>query len=454
MSEILFGTDGYRGPANDSTETGINPTTFKRLAYEYVGLTNQRSNQQMIVIVGSDTRTSSPALREAVCGGAKTAGAEVWDMGIAPTPVIAWAAQNHYTNAIAITASHNPGEDNGFKPFDIGGVKPSGETLREIERRYFSATGLTYLPVALEQRRSGKPHLKSEYISHVVESIGGNDVLRGKKVIIDGANGAVYDLAPRVYQALGAEVITFSCNKNGAHINQNCGAAHLDGLKEFIKENPEIVKSPDYIGAFASDGDGDRVIGVDHLGRVIDGNYWMNRLSIGQLGIVGTIYTNTALQQAVTGRGIEFHECANGDHYVTTRLMELTARHGSGFTRGGEFTGHLIDLDHLSSGDGIYMGAWLAADLAAKDMSLADVYEELSLWPENMVNVRVSRAAERLATPAFQEFLSAEREQLGELGRIIVRPSGTEPLVRIWAESKIHDVKAITSRLAQVLQTV
>jgi len=451
MSEILFGTDGFRGKANDSTETGINPTTFYRLVREYVGLLAQRGSQQTIVAIGSDTRTSSPALRDAACAGAEEAGAEVWDMKVAPTPVIAWAAQNHYTNAVSITASHNPAEDNGIKLFDIGGIKPSSETHREVERLYFGAIGLPYLPFALQQRQVGQPHLKSEYIDHVVESIG-KGTLKGKKVIIDGGNGAVFDIAPRVYQALGAEVIPFSCSDNGAHINHNCGAAHLEGVIKFIKEHPEIVNSPDFIGAFASDGDGDRVMGVDRLGRVIDGNYWLNRLAIGQLGIVGTVYTNSALRQAVEERGIEFHECANGDHNVTSRLLELTASRGPGFTRGGEFTGHLIDLDHLSSGDGIYMGAWLAADLAARGMSLADVYEELSLWPENMINVRARGAAERLATPTFQEILNIERERLGNLGRIIVRVSGTEDLVRVWAEAKFEDVSAITSRLAQVLQ--
>jgi phosphoglucosamine mutase len=193
-------------------------------------------------------------------------------------------------------------------------------------------------------------------------------------------------------------------------------------------------------------------MGVDRLGRVIDGNYWMRRLAIGQLGIVGTVYTNSALREAVERDGVEFFYCPNGDSHVTAKLLELSDQRGPGYTRGGEFTGHLIDLDHLSNGDGLYMGAWMAAQAVAEHITLADIHDELVLWPEKMVNIHVDRAKERLENPSVKEAIQVEQEYLRTCGRLIVRASGTEPVVRIWAESRDEDVDAITGRITQILQ--
>jgi phosphoglucosamine mutase len=452
MSETLFGTDGYRGPVSNSAGTGINPGTFERLAYEYVRLIIEQNDESPIIIVGGDTRESGIALREAVTNGAAIAGAEVWCLGEAPTPVIARAAQEHWTHAIAVTASHNPGTDNGFKPFDIGGIKLKDGTLREIEKRYFSGNNQNSIRSHGRYIRKARPELKDEYIKDVVAKIGDNQTLADHIVVIDGANGAVFDMAPRLYQALGATVVKFECNNDGKRINLNCGAAHLDGVRDFVKDNPDLSNQPNFLGVFASDGDGDRVMGVDRLGRVIDGNYWMRRLAIGQLGIVGTVYTNSALREAVERDGVEFFYCPNGDSHVTAKLLELSDQRGPGYTRGGEFTGHLIDLDHLSNGDGLYMGAWMAAQAVAEHITLADIHDELVLWPEKMVNIHVNRAKERLENPSVKEAIQVEQEYLRTCGRLIVRASGTEPVVRIWAESRDEDVDAITGRITQILQ--
>ncbi len=453
MAEKLFGTDGYRGEADNSQETGINPATFKQLAYEFIDLVSEKTDQPPVVVVGSDTRESSPELRKAVCVGAAAAGALVWDVEVAPTPVIAWAAQKHWTYAISITASHNPGSDNGFKPFDLGGIKLNDETLRELETRYFTAKEKTSRQYRKTNRWIARTDLIDEYLEDTTIKLGGKDALNGKIIVVDGAEGAASDLAPKFYMALGAEVVKYACDGDGKNINNGCGAASLDGVKVFLKNNPKLTQSSNFLGVFASDGDGDRVMGVDQRGKIIDGNYWLNRLAIGQLGIVGTIYTNPALRRAVGEKGITFYECANGDHYVTARLLELTKVYGSGYSRGGEFTGHLIDLDHLSNGDGIYMGAWLAIQAAAEDISLADIHDELVLWPERMVNIRVDRAIEKIAEPRIQEIIDKEKAYLGDNGNIVVRPSGTQPLVRVYAVSKHENVEAITSRIANAIQS-
>ena len=272
-------------------------------------------------------------------------------------------------------------------------------------------------------------------------------------VIVDAGNGAVWYRAPQIYRRVGASVHEVACKNDGANINNGYGAAHLDGVRAFILANPEISQAENFIGAFASDGDGDRVMGVDRWGRVIDGNYWLWRLAIGQLGIVGTVYTNSGLREAVKAKGVEFYQCENGDSYVTAMLEELSLKLGEGYTRGGEFTGHLIDLKHLSSGDGLYMGAWLAAQLAAEGISLEDVFNGLTLWPAKMVNVKGDNVRTALDQQQFQEALTAEQEALGDNGRIIVRKSGTEPVVRVWAEAETADVNAVTQRLTEVLRT-
>ncbi|HEY1645024.1 MAG TPA: hypothetical protein VGF75_01390 [Candidatus Saccharimonadales bacterium] len=432
MAELAFGTDGYRGEANNSTLTGINPTTFEKLSYDFAGLMADVNNEaNPIVIVGRDTRDSGKALSEAVAIGSVGAGAEVWDIGIAPTPVIAWLAKAHGCSAVAITASHNPNSDNGFKPFISGGIKPGQEFIDELTRRYDAG----------EQPHPGylgkvynRSTLINLYLAHVVPELGGYGTLAGKTLVVDGANGAAYDLAPRLYRRLGAEVVEFACSSTGKLINENCGAAHLEGAKAFLKSRPGLTDSDNFLGLLSHDGDGDRVMALDANGQTIDGNYWLQHLAEDQEGIVGTEYTNTALRRVVQASGVQFHECPNGDSQVTAKLQEL------GLKRGGEFTGHLIDLEHLSSGDGLYMGAWLAVKAAQTGMSFMDIKNELELFPERMVNVSLrdgKPVVDVLSSSYVQEGIARARQLAEEDdGRLIVRVSGTEPIIRVWSEAK------------------
>lgn len=444
MAQSLFGTDGFRGPFNSSLEYGhVNAPTFHHIAAQYAAINQENDAGDRPYIVGSDTRPSSPVLHQAVVAGLLSAGAEVWDLGVAPTPVVAWAAKQHQAYALAITASHNPAADNGIKLFGAGGVKAASQTLAAVEAHY---QGTHIFKVGGQHFR--RPEIPEAYLQHITESLGGPDSLRGSSVVIDAANGAAYDLAPRLFEGLGASVMRFACSPDGQHINDNCGAAHLGGVTQFIQQRPDIAASPTFLGAFANDGDGDRVIGVDRRGHKVDGNHWLKQLALGQLGIVGTVYTNTALRQAVEQSGVAFYECANGDSHVTEKLRQLTAAHGPGFTRGGEFTGHLIDTTHIPSGDGLYMAGWLAVELARSGTALQDVYDSLNLWPERMESIRISQGTAPLDNPAVQETIAAAKDQLGNNGRLIVRASGTEPLIRVWGEAPD------AARLDQAMHTI
>jgi phosphoglucosamine mutase len=281
-----------------------------------------------------------------------------------------------------------------------------------------------------------------------VVKLGGKSALQNRLVVVDGANGAARELAPAIYRRLGAEVVEFACNPKGV-INKNCGAAHLEGLQNFLRERPELTGDARFLGAFANDGDADRVLGVDRSGRIVNGNHWMRHLAKEQDGIVGTTYTNSALREAVQADGVFFHECDNGDSQVTAKLQELD------LTRGGEFTGHLIDLNHIPSGDGLYMGAWLAVSLAGDHSTLSDVSDSISLWPESLRNVRVNGVDGRAlaGSDIVQTAIIEESARYQGAVRIVLRPSGTEPLVRIWTEAKQQEIaEAVAGRLTRTVQ--
>lgn len=451
MTARLFGTDGFRGPYDPTKTTGhINSITFEGLAFAYASIIADRDGAQPTFVVGGDTRTSTPELLHAVCRGAAAAGAEIWNVGVAPTPMIAWIAKIHGINAIAITASHNPDSDNGFKPFEKGGVKPTREILDEIEARYWHDGSSSKLLPQNVGRIVARPELAAAYLDGLINMLGNPNALQNKLIVLDGANGAVSTIAPNLYRRLGAEVVTISCDPEGT-INKNCGAAHLEGLRTFLAEHPELTGDPRFLGGFANDGDGDRVMGIDARGRVVNGNHWMRYLAKGQKGIVGTTYTNSALREAIEADGVTFHECDNGDSYVTAKLLEL------GLARGGEATGHLIDLSHIPSGDGIYMGGWLATTLADQKHTLSDAYDSLELWPELLKNVRVDGADGKTIARSdeIQKAIAEELERFPHAVRVILRPSGTEPLVRVWAEARQQDiVEAVVDRLSATVQTL
>jgi phosphoglucosamine mutase len=454
MAEALFGTDGFRDIANKSEVTGMNPATLGRLAHTYVCLEHERTGELPTFIVGSDTRVSSARLREAVAHGAALAGAEVWELGVAATPVIGKEATVNDVYAMIVTASHNPAQDNGLKIMARGGIKPVKEGMTELEERYYASLGREPKQIMPYYRRIYRPELIDDYVDRAVDFVGA-DALEGKSVIIDGANGSVWRTIERFYKRLGATVHGYALSNDGANINNGCGAAHLEGARQFIRDNPDISHEKNSLGTHVFDGDGDRFLALDAEGREINGDHVLNELSVGQVGIVATYYANPALREAVEARGVEFHECENGDSYVTAKLIQLTKERGAGFVIGGEKTGHIVQMGWTSTGDGQITGARVAAQGVAEGRTLAEVYDRLPMWPENMVNIRVDNAKGKLETARVKDTIAAVEAELGEDGRVIVRVSGTEAsLARVFAVTRPSgvDPKAVTARIAEAIR--
>lgn len=459
---VLAGTDGFRGEATDETGPGlVNPETFKDLTYALVDYQLENGNSGPVV-VGQDTRPSSTRLREAVIEGALKRGVEVWDVGIAPTPLIQFAAQRlGGLAAVAVTASHNPYTDNGWKGMP-GGEKPSKDVARSISDSYWDRVEQgDHLSTALRGTRIAKANLVGWYADAVVEDIEqafGERPLADSLIVVDGARGAGQTLTPAILERLGARVERYACDGKG-FINDGCGAANLEGLEQFLAERPEITSHPNFLGALANDGDADRLMGVGVLNDYgsrrfveINGNHSMYALAQGQPGIVGTEYTNSGMVNRLRDSGIGFEYCANGDVYVTQKLRELQGN-GQLWARGGEFSGHSVDLGWLSSGDGVHMAAWLAAYAAQKGVSLAELQQNLALWPEHAVNIEFGAGREGIKEDKdVQEAEASAIVELGPSGRVILRPSGTQDLVRVWGEGREQPrITRIVESLAELV---
>lgn len=464
----MGGTDGHRGRYAEGDEPGqINGPTFALLTYALLQEQLDRGVEGPVVI-GQDTRPSGETLRRAAISAAVELGCEVWDCGIAPTPMLQRIAQERNAMAaIAITASHNAWQDNGHKGMP-GSRKLSQSELRAVSDRYWSHvdSGLVipdYTNSNLVGNRSAEltEWYEEQVLASIREEFGGDTPLDGKRFVVDGAFGAAKSITPRILRELGATVDEFSCDDSGL-INEGCGAAKLKGLREFLASRPDITNDPNFVGAVANDGDGDRVMSIGVVPGEngvelveVNGNHAMWAQAQGEPGIVGTEYTNSGLVLALRGTGIGFEYCKNGDTYVTEALLKKQQA-GLPWTRGGEFTGHHIDTTWLSSGDGVRMAAWLAAHAVATGQTFGGMHKSLALWSEDKTEVHLQpgqNGNEIMQTPAVQEMIERLKEQLGDAGRIVVRASGTEPILRGWVETKdIHKAKKVSNHIASVLQ--
>lgn len=441
---LMGGTDGFRGAAQlDEAGPGkINEETFAALSAALAQYVRESGDSQPIV-VGMDTRPSGPRLKDAVIAGVQSQGLEAIDLGIAPTPLAQHTAElMGAAGTIVVTASHNEASDNGWKGM-IGARKPQRTEVAAISDRYWDLVDGGFRSISAEAAPQQHAESSEQYIMDVVrdvEAVFGERPLAGKLMVVDGAYGAGSEITPLVLRELGATIKEFACGPDGV-INKDSGAAHLEGLQSFLNHNPEITNDPCFLGAVANDGDADRVLGIGMLGgelQEISGNHMMWALAQDQPGIVGTLYTNSGLRDALDRKGVGFDECDNGDVHVT-HALHARQQAGDNWTRGGEFTGHLIDTDWLSSGDGIRMAAWFAAWTASRGMTFGDVYEELPLWHEVMKPVAVRNpkvAAAILAGSEYQFSMQELQEQYGDNVRMVVRASGTEPKIRIWSESR------------------
>ncbi len=430
---MQFGTDGVRGVALTELTTDF-AIQLGRAAARVLGTDGVSG-----VVVGGDTRESTEILDRALCEGFALEGLDVVRLGVAPTPQVAFEAQRRGAIGAVVSASHNPWTDNGIKLFARGGVKLADEVEGRIEAELAvlsaSAPSPSPSPSAGVQRGrivdASADH--DAYVAHVVGFLEGLD-LDGLRIVLDAANGAAHEIGPEVLRAAGADVIVVAAAPDGRNINDGCGATAPSLVADAVVAHGAEV-------GIALDGDADRLIAVDHTGRVVDGDHIIaitaNDLRArGELRhdtVVVTVMTNLGFRLAMRDAGVEVVETAVGDRYV------LEALAAGGFSLGGEQSGHVIFADHATTGDGILTAVALLDAVRRSGRPLAELASDaMTSLPQVLVNVRVARRMPDVAERLADEIAAAERD-FGETGRILVRASGTEPLVRVMVEAPTHD---------------
>ena len=440
MSRRYFGTDGIRG------RVGKAPMTvdfIMKLGWA-AGKVLIRSNRGQVVI-GKDTRISGYMFESALEAGLAAAGVDVMLLGPMPTPAIAYITQSQRASAgIVISASHNPYYDDGVKFFNGDGFKLPDATELEIE-------AMIEQPLEMvEPQQIGKAtrmeDAKGRYIEFCKSSIGFNTTLRGMKLVIDCANGATYHIAPAVFRELGAEVIEVGTEPNGLNINDKVGALHPQSMREHVLGNRADM-------GIAFDGDGDRVMMMDANGDVKNGDQLLyiiarSRQAKGQLegGVVGTLMSNLGFEHALEAFDIPFERAAVGDRHVMEKLVQ------NGWVLGGEASGHIICLDKTTTGDGIIAALQVLDALIAAGQTLAEACLDMPIYPQTMINVPISKPVDLQQCAPVRDAVALAESELANSGRVLLRPSGTEPLIRVMVEGRDEgQVNDLASRLAQTV---
>ncbi|MFS1562313.1 MAG: phosphoglucosamine mutase [Candidatus Arsenophonus phytopathogenicus] len=438
-----FGTDGIRGKVG---ENPITPDFVLKLGWAAGKVLARHGSRK--IIIGKDTRISGYMLESSLEAGLAAAGVSAAFTGPMPTPAIAYLTRTFRAEAgIVISASHNPYYDNGIKFFSIDGTKLPDDVEEAIEAEMEKP--LTCVESAELGRASRIVDAAGRYIEYCKGTFPSNQSLSGLKIVLDCANGATYHIAPNVLTELGAEVIAIGCEPNGLNINEGCGAADVTLLKK------RVVTEKADIG-LAFDGDGDRVIMVDHRGNRIDGDQILyiiarDALRQGQLhgGVVGTLMSNMGLELALQQLDIPFIRAKVGDRYVLEKLQE------QGWRLGAENSGHIILLDKTTTGDGIIAGLQVLSAMLRNNMSLYDLCCEIKLMPQVLINVRFSGNHNPLATEEVLNMVNQVEKELAGRGRVLLRKSGTEPLIRIMVEGENEkQVTAMANCIAEVVKQV
>jgi phosphoglucosamine mutase len=407
------------------------------------------SGQRPKIIIGKDTRVSGDMLEAALAAGITSIGVDVVRLGIIPTPGVAYLCRRLQPQAgVMISASHNPVEDNGIKFFDPDGFKLTDEIEDRIEKIYREQLADLEYPVGIGVGRISDSYESiNQYEEYLVSSISVS--LKGLRVVVDCGYGAAYNLAPKVLQRLGAEVIALHDMNDGSRINVKCGSTHTGILQK------EVAASGAHIG-IAHDGDADRVIAVDEKGHVVDGDQiiticGLDLLHQGELRnqkVAVTVYSNLGLIQAFKKNQADVIVTANGDRYVLEALKEHD------LILGGEQSGHIIFLEKNSTGDGIMTALQLIAVLARTKESLSVLASQMERFPQVLENVRVSKKEGWDVNPRIKEAVNKAERELGEEGRVFVRASGTESLIRVMAEGPDEVIlKQLVAKIVEVIQT-
>ena len=421
---VRFGTDGVRGRAN----VDLTPEVALALGRALVTVLHEEGEKRPSILVGRDPRWSGDMLEAAMIAGITSAGGDAVSVGVLPTPGVAYLTGRSTAGAgVMLSASHNPVGDNGIKFFGPDGFKLSDDEEARIAELY--ASGSPRRPDSTRiGRRLADPAAIARYVEHLASSV---DVdLVGMRVVVDGANGAASNVAPQVYRQLGAEVVTIHCSPDGATINDRCGSTHPEVVRQAV-----LTDGADL--GVAHDGDADRLVAVDHTGGIVDGDVLLailarqahlnGRLADGT--VVTTVMTNLGFHHAMGALGIDVLTTPVGDRYVLETMRER------GLNLGGEQSGHLIDLDHATTGDGVLAALQILRIMRTTGSSLAELATVMQRLPQVLVNVTDVDRDALAGSARVAEAIAAAEQRLGDTGRVLVRPSGTEPLVRVMVEA-------------------
>ena len=434
----LFGTDGVRGLANRDLTAEL-ALDLAVAAAHILGESGEFKGHRPKAIVGQDSRASGEFLEAAVVAGLASAGVDVYKVGVLPTPAIAHlVGESGADLGVMISASHNPAPDNGIKFFSRGGGKLDDKLEAAIEARlnehWERPTGKDVGRVISDESAAER------YAYHLLSSL--KTPLRGLKVVVDCANGASSEIAPEVYARAGAEVIAISNKPNGWNINENCGSTHLENLIDAVKREKADI-------GIAHDGDADRALAIDASGNVIDGDFIMAILATHWKvsTVVGTVMSNLGFVKALNELGIKVEKTQVGDRYVLENML------ANGHKLGGEQSGHIILKEFANTGDGVLTALHLMQVMAETGKSLEALAQVMVRFPQVLVNVKDVDKSKLNSSPAIARAISDHENALGDSGRILVRSSGTEALVRVMVEAEsVDSATKIANEIAELVR--
>lgn len=437
-----FGTDGIRGRVGDGA---ITPDFVLKLGWAVGRVLAKEQNSR--VLIGKDTRISGYMFESALQAGLSAAGVDVYLLGPMPTPGIAYLTRTFHAQAgIVISASHNPYHDNGIKFFSGEGTKLSDDIELEIEAM------LDEPLTTVESIDLGKAvrieDARGRYVEFCKSSVPLKMNFSGMKLVVDCANGATYHVAPDVFKELGAEIVVMGAEPDGFNINQNCGSTEPRLLQAAVLEHQADL-------GIALDGDGDRLIMVDHTGQIVDGDDLLfiiaRSLKLrgkGSSEIVGTLMSNLGLEQALAAHDMTLHRSKVGDRYVIEKLKE------TGGTVGGESSGHIICLDKTTTGDGIIAALQVLCEIRRTGSTLHDLKSLVTKYPQTLINVRVKKMIDITKDQTISDAVKMAEDQLSDQGRVLLRPSGTEPVIRVMVEGRDATLtQQLATDIANVIKT-
>ena len=441
----LFGTDGVRGLANKKL-TPILALKLGQAAAEVLTADRESYELRPTAIIGRDPRVSGEMLDAAIAAGLASRGVDVVRVGVLPTPAIAFLTDDYGADlGVMISASHNPMPDNGIKFFAAGGRKLPDSVEYQIQSTMEQLSDDGPTGTKLGRIISESPDARDRYRKHLREAVPVD--LSGLKVVVDAANGAASRVAIEAYREAGAEVVPIHNKPNAFNINEDCGSTHIDKTQEAVLEHGAHL-------GLAHDGDADRCLAVDAEGNVVDGDQIMAILAVGMKEennlrfntLVATVMSNLGLKLAMKEQGIEVRETKVGDRYVVEELIR------GDYSLGGEQSGHIVLPEDCPTGDGILSGLSLMARMAKTGKSLKELASVMTVLPQTLINVPVSNKSKILDSPEVLTAIAEAEEELGESGRVLLRPSGTEELFRVMVEAaEAEQARKVAGRLAAIV---